>query len=123
MRLKMERLWNKEITEFKGGNKLEKVMLKDIVSGEIGEMDIDGAFIAIGHIPATSVYSGIDLDEKGYVKKMESNGYHTLTNVEGVFVAGDVHDIHYRQAITAAGLGCMAGMDALKYLDKSGPSW
>jgi len=120
---KIKIVWNKEITEFVGENKLEKVLLKDTKTGESSEMPIDGVFVAIGHTPATSVYKGIDLDEKGYVKQMERDGFHTLTSAKGVFVAGDVHDSHYKQAITASGFGCMAAMDTLKYLDKTGPSW
>jgi thioredoxin reductase (NADPH) len=120
---KIDLLWNSEIVEFIGDNKLEKVRIKDTQKGDTREMNIDGAFIAIGHIPATGVYKDVELDEKGYVKKYERDGFHTATSVKGVFVAGDVHDIHYRQAITAAGFGCMAGMDALKYLDKATPSW
>ena len=120
---KIKLLWNKEIIEFVGNNTLEKVILKDTENGQTSDMKIDGVFVAIGHTPSTSVYKGIDLDEKGYVKKDEDGGFHTLTNVKGVFTAGDVHDFHYRQAITAAGLGCMAGMDTLKYLDKNTPSW
>lgn len=120
---KIDVIWNTEITEFVGEAKLEKLKLKDTKKGDAREMNIDGAFIAIGHIPATGVYRDVELDEKGYVKRYERDGFHTGTSVKGVFVAGDVHDIHYRQAITAAGFGCMAGMDALKYLDKATPSW
>jgi thioredoxin reductase (NADPH) len=120
---KIKILWEKELIEFVGENKLEKVSLKDTKNGEITELPIDGAFVAIGHIPSTSIYKGIDLDEKGYVKKMEGEGFHTLTSAKGVFVAGDVHDFHYKQAITASGFGCMAGMDALKFLDKPMGEW
>ena len=88
------------------------------------EMPIDGVFVAIGHVPATNIFKGkIDLDEKGYVKKMEKDGFKMATSKDGVFVAGDVHDHHYRQAITAAGFGCMAGMDTLSYLDKEPPRY
>ncbi len=120
---KIDILWNTEVVEFIGENKLEKVKIKNIKTGEIKDIDMDGAFVAIGHVPATWVYKGIDLDEKGYVKKYEKDNLHTSTSETGVLVAGDVHDFHYRQAITAAGLGCMAGMDALRYLDKNAPSW
>ena len=81
----------------------------------VWEMAIDGVFVAIGHIPNTAVFKGIDLDEKGYVKVYE----HTKTNVNGVFVAGDVHDVHYKQAITAAGFGCQAALEAEKWLTES----
>ena len=78
-------------------------------------MVFDGVFIAIGHIPSPKIYQGkIELDKKGYIVVHES----TRTNVAGIFVAGDVHDYKYKQAITAAGFGCMAGMDALNYLEK-----
>ena len=113
-------LWNSEVVEFLGEEKLERLKIKNVKDNSVVEEPFDGAFIAIGHVPATSIFKGpIELDEKGYVKVRD----HTMTNVTGVFVAGDVHDYHYRQAITAAGFGCMAGMEALKYLDKAVPSW
>jgi thioredoxin reductase (NADPH) len=121
---KIKIVWNSEITEFIGDQKLDKVKLKNIKTGKPSEMSLDGVFVAIGHIPATGIFkSKVDLDEKGYVKPVSKPGYTSSTNIDGVFVAGDVHDYTYRQAITAAGFGCMAGMDALKFLDKSGPSW
>ena len=106
-------VYNKVVDEFLGDQKLTGVRLKDIKSGETTEMKIDGAFIAIGHKPATDVFVGqIKLDEKGFVVADEQ----TRTNVPGVFVAGDVRDYRYRQAVTAAGMGCMAALDAEKYL-------
>jgi thioredoxin reductase (NADPH) len=120
---KINILLNTEVIEFLGDAKLEKVKIKNSKTGEASELPIDGAFIAIGHVPSTSALVGkVDLDEKGYVRQL-ADEFRTATNIEAVFVAGDVHDYHYRQAITAAGFGCMAAMDALKYLDKSGPSW
>lgn len=78
-------------------------------------LPIQGLFVAIGHIPASEVFKGpIELDEKGYIVVHD----HTKTNMLGVFVAGDVHDYHYKQAVTAAGFGCMAAMEAVKYLDE-----
>ncbi len=104
--------------------KLEKVIIKNSKDGTTNEMPIDGVFVAIGHVPSTKIFSGkVDLDEKGYIKKMPNDKYQMSTNVDGVFVAGDVHDYHYRQAITAAGFGCQAGMEALKFLDKPTPNW
>lgn len=110
---KVNILWSTEVIEAKGEQKLEKIILKNSETGETSELSIDGLFIAIGHVPSTSLFSGkIELDEKGYVKVFD----HTKTSVDGVFVAGDVHDYHYKQAITAAGFGCMAAMDALNWL-------
>jgi thioredoxin reductase (NADPH) len=120
---KINVIWNTEIAEFIGEQKLEKVKLKKETE-EITELTADGAFVAVGHIPATDIFKGqVELDEKGYVKKAPNGAFQMSTSVEGVFVAGDVHDYHYRQAITAAGFGCMAAMDTLKYLDKQGPNW
>ncbi len=113
---KIKVLWNTEVVEFVGKQKLEKIKLKNNKDKTMSEFAVDGAFLAIGHTPATEIFKGkFDLDEKGYVKVQE----HTKTSVEGVFVAGDVHDYVYKQAITAAGFGCMAAMDALKYLEEN----
>jgi len=110
---KIKVLWNTEVTGFTGEQKLEKVLLKNSKTGETSEMAVDGAFVAIGHTPSTEIFKGkIELDEKGYVAVRD----HTQTSVEGVFVAGDVHDYRYKQAITAAGFGCMASLEALKFL-------
>jgi thioredoxin reductase (NADPH) len=109
--------YNTVVEEFTGNEKLSGVKLKDSVSGEVSEMAVEGAFIAIGHNPNTALFSGqIELDEKGYVKKSGSHEFPMATSVPGVFVAGDVHDHHYRQAVTAAAMGCMAAIDAEKYL-------
>jgi len=94
-------------------------------------MPTQGVFVAVGHTPSTGILEGvITLDEKKYVKRNEANNvgeeklsYSTQTDIAGVFVAGDCHDYNYRQAITAAGYGCMAGMDVLKFLDKPVQSW
>jgi len=112
---KIKVFWDSEVTEFVGENKLEKVKLINNKTKKVTEMEIDGAFIAIGHIPASEIFKGpIELDAKGYIVIHD----HTKTNIPGVFVAGDVHDYHYKQAVTAAGFGCMAAMDALKYLEE-----
>jgi thioredoxin reductase (NADPH) len=94
---------------------------------------VQGVFVAVGHTPATRIFQGkVNLDKKGYVEIKahhdenadgHQNPYYTATNIEGIFVAGDVHDYHYKQAITAAGFGCMAAMDTLRFLDKETPSW
>ncbi len=110
---KINVIWNKIITRYIGTDHLTGLMLKDTVSGKEEEFKTDGVFVAIGHKPNTGLFSGIALDEKGYVKK---TGATSATNVDGVFVAGDVHDHRYRQAITAAAFGCMAALDADRWL-------
>ena len=110
---KVKVLWNTEVTEAAGEGKLEKVILKNNKDGTTSELPLDGLFIAIGHKPETDLFVGkIDVDERGYIKLSENS----KTSVPGVFVAGDVHDWRYKQAATAAGFGCMAGMDVLAYL-------
>lgn len=117
---KIKFLWNTEITRIVGEGKVEKLELKNNKENKTSELKVDGVFIAIGHKPDSDLFKGpVEMDERGYIKV---HG-HTSTNLEGVFVAGEVHDQHYKQAITTAGFGCMAAMDALRYLDKSGPSW
>ena len=112
---KVKILWNTEVTEVVGNGKLEKLKLKNNQTGKISEIPFDGAFIAIGHKPESDLFKGpLQVDEKGYIKIND----HTKTSIPNVFVAGDVHDAHYKQAITAAGFGCMAGMDAVKFLDE-----
>ena len=112
---KVEIVWDSEVVGFLGEATLEKIRIKNTKTSEVGDRAFEGAFVAIGHNPSTEIFRGkVDLDEKGYAKAFD----HTKTNVEGVFIAGDVHDTHYRQAVTAAGFGCMAGMEVLKYLDK-----
>jgi thioredoxin reductase (NADPH) len=110
-------LWNTEIAEVIGeeNRRVTAVKLRDTVSGAISEMAIDGVFVAIGHKPNTEFLGGqLPLDSKGYVKVKPGTSY---TGVEGVFAAGDVHDSVYRQAVTAAGSGCMAAIDAERWLE------
>ena len=111
---KIKILLNAEITEVLGEQKVEKVKLKNTQTNEETEMPIDGIFVAIGHLPNTTKFKNIDLDEEGFIKIHD----HYLTNVDGVFVAGDVHDSHYKQAITAAGYGCAAALEAQKWLEE-----
>ena len=112
---KIKILWNTEIQEVIGVEKVEKVILKNNKTNENSEFPLDGLFIAIGHTPSTTVFSGkINLDEKGYVLVSDK----TKTSVPGIFVAGDVEDHKYKQAITASGFGCMAAMDTLAYLQE-----
>jgi thioredoxin reductase (NADPH) len=110
-------LWNTEIVEVVGveNQRVTGVKLRDTVSGALTEMAIDGVFVAIGHKPNTEFLGNqLPLDPKGYVKVKPGTSY---TAVEGVFAAGDVHDSVYRQAVTAAGSGCMAAMDAERWLE------
>jgi thioredoxin reductase (NADPH) len=109
---KIKILFNSAITEIFGEMKVEKVSIKNTQTGETSEMPIDGIFVAIGHMPNTAKFNGIDLDEEGFVKVHD----HFLTNKEGVFVAGDVHDKDYKQAITAAGFGASAALELQKWL-------
>ncbi|KKQ75247.1 MAG: Thioredoxin reductase [Candidatus Woesebacteria bacterium GW2011_GWB1_38_5b] len=119
---KIKILFNTEVIEVKGTQKLEKIILKNSKQSlpfqgkdnNQSELVLDGLFVAIGHSPSTKLFAGkIDIDERGFVKVNDQ----TKTNIEGIFTAGDVHDNHYKQAVTAAGFGCMAALDVLKYLD------
>lgn len=113
---KIKVIWNSEIIEIKGieVGKVVGVVLRDTVNGETREQSIDGVFAAIGHEPNVSLVKGlVDLDEKGYVQTLAGT---SKTNVAGLFACGDVQDSHYRQAITAAGSGCMAALDAERFL-------
>lgn len=112
---KIKILWNTEVVEVVGKDKAEKIILKNSKDGTTSEMLIDGIFVAIGHKPESDLFKGqVEMDERGYIKVFN----HTKTSVEGVFVAGELHDDRYKQAITTAGFGCMAALDALKYLDE-----
>ena len=110
-------LWNKEVADFVGGEGRQGLIaldLKDTKTGETSRIDVDGGFVAIGHHPATELFAGhLELDEDHYVQVVPGT---THTSVPGVFACGDVTDKVYRQAITAAGTGCMAALDAERYL-------
>lgn len=109
-------VWNTEITEVLGDVKVSGVKINNNKTSEVSEMAIDGIFVAIGHIPNSAIFEGIDRDEKGFIKVYN----HTKTNIYGVFVAGDVHDATYKQAVTAAAFGCMAALEVEKWImDKS----
>jgi thioredoxin reductase (NADPH) len=109
-------IWNTTVEEIIGQDKVTAVKIKNTRTGEISQIQIDGVFIAIGHKPNTDFLKGqLELDEKSYVVRQSADDTHT--SVEGVFVAGDVADYHYRQAVTAAGMGCKAAMDAEEYLE------
>ena len=111
---KIEMLWNTEVVDILGAEKVSGLALKNTVTGELSERDFTGLFVAIGHIPRSELIVGqIDLDNEGYVKV---DGRSTRTNFPGVFACGDLVDHTYRQAITAAGSGCQAALDAEKFL-------
>ena len=117
---KVEFVWNHTLDEVLGdGNKVEGVKVKNVQSNEIKTIDCSGAFIAIGHKPNTDIFrDSLEMDETGYLKIQSGiKGNATQCSKEGVFAAGDVSDSIYRQAITSAGAGCMAALDAEKFLD------
>jgi len=148
---KIEIIWDTEVVEAVGQQALEKLKLKTKAESQQGnilnadgakkysgnvlestqehllwELPVNGMFVAIGHIPSTKIFAGqVDLDPKGYVSPKPGEGGYpkSSTNKKGVFVAGDVHDYYYKQAITAAAFGCMAAMEVLNFLDKPTPSW
>ncbi|MGV9559180.1 thioredoxin-disulfide reductase [Streptomyces sp. NPDC003401] len=107
-------VWDSEVAEIQGDPKLAGLKLRNLKTGELSDLPVTGLFIAIGHDPRTELFKGqLDLDEEGYLKVAAPS---TRTNVTGVFAAGDVVDHTYRQAITAAGTGCSAALDAERYL-------
>jgi thioredoxin reductase (NADPH) len=111
---KIEMLWNTEVVDILGESKVEGLALKNTITGELSQRDFTGLFVAIGHIPRSELLIGqIDLDDEGYVKVVSGS---TRTNLSGVFACGDLVDHTYRQAITAAGSGCAAALDAEKFL-------
>jgi thioredoxin reductase (NADPH) len=112
---KIEMLWNTAVTDIVGKDQLESISLKNTATGEESSMAVAGLFIAIGHRPNTDVFKGvIDMEDSGYLITRPDSTY---TNIEGVFACGDVKDHVYRQAITAAGSGCMAAIDTERWLE------
>ena len=111
---KIEFAWFTEVASINGADKVTSVTLRDVNTGQERELDATGVFVAIGHLPRTELVAGqVDLDDEGYIKVAHPT---TQTNLTGVFAAGDVVDHTYRQAITAAGTGCSAALDAERYL-------
>ena len=112
-------VWNSQVVDVLGAEKVEAVVLENLVTRERSKLDVKGLFIAIGHTPATAFLkdSGLEFDDSGYTALKTRSRY---TNIPGVFAAGDVADSHYRQAITAAGMGCQAALDAERWLGAKG---
>lgn len=108
--------WNCEVIDILGDQKVQKAIIRDVNTDQKTTLDVGGVFVAIGHTPNTKIFENqVELDPQGYVVLKE----YTKTSVDGVFAAGDVHDHRYRQAITAAGYGCMAAIDVDKYLSEN----
>jgi thioredoxin reductase (NADPH) len=114
---KTRMLWNSVVEEVQGGGQpkvVTGVKVKNLITGATDTLACDGLFIAIGHVPATEIFRGkIDMDEEGYIRTAPDS---TKTNIAGVYAAGDVKDRVFRQAVTAAGMGCMAALEAEKFL-------
>jgi thioredoxin reductase (NADPH) len=116
---KIQFQWNKVVSDVLGDQSITGLKLEDTVSGAESTLPVGGLFVAIGHTPATSFLKGqLELDIKGYVKLKDP--YRSTTSVDGVFVAGDCADSVYRQAVTAAGMGCKAAIDAERWLSERG---
>lgn len=113
---KIKFIMDAQIIEIVGKNKVERVRIMNTKTKQISEVKIDGIFVAIGHIPNSIFFKGINVDKSGFIKVFD----HYKTNIEGVFVAGDVHDSNYKQAITAAGFGCAAALEAQRWLEAMG---
>jgi thioredoxin reductase (NADPH) len=115
---KIQFRWNTEVLEVLGDTRMTGLRVRDTVTGEESQLDATGLFIAIGHVPNTDLFKGVlDMDDAGYLETVKGS---SVTNIAGVFACGDVQDHTYRQAITAAGSGCMAAIDAERWLDAQG---
>ena len=117
---KIEFLWNSVVEDVRGNGRVEAIRVRDVETGALTDVPVTGVFVAIGHVPNTKLFEGqIDLDENGYIITRDGT---TQTSVAGVFAGGDVQDHVYRQAVTAAGTGCMAALEAERYLEALGDS-
>jgi thioredoxin reductase (NADPH) len=115
---KIEIRWNSVVDDLLGTDKLEGAVVRDTVSGELATLPVTGLFVAIGHRPNTDLFKGVlDMEDNGYLVTRPGSSY---TNIDGVFACGDVQDHTYRQAITAAGSGCMAAIDTERWLESVG---
>jgi thioredoxin reductase (NADPH) len=115
---KIEFKWNSVVSDIVGDTKVSGLRLRDTVTGEESELDATGLFVAIGHEPNSSLFKGqVELEENGYIRTFDGT---TRTSVTGVFACGDVQDDYYRQAVTSAGSGCMAAIDAERWLETMG---
>ena len=115
---KVEFRWNSVVEDVKGDGRLEGVVLRDVETGALDELAVTGMFVAIGHDPITALFKGqLELDEEGYIVTRPGSA---ATSIEGVYAGGDVQDRTYRQAITAAGSGCMAALEAERYIEGLG---
>jgi len=112
-------IWDSEVVDVVGESKVQAVKVKDLKTGKDRTLDVRGLFVAIGHTPATDVFQGHLKMDRGYIVLQPRDGFETATSADAVFAAGDVHDVHYRQAVTAAGFGCMAALDADRWLQKN----
>jgi len=111
--------WNAEVDEVLGDAKVDSIRVKNNVTGEKNVIPVSAFFVAIGHTPNSQIFKGwLDMDESGYIKTIPAT---SKTNIEGIFAAGDLQDKIYRQAVTAAGSGCMAALDAERYLSARSP--
>ena len=113
-------VWDSEVVDVLGDAKVEGVRIKNTKTGQTTDLKVQGLFLAIGHDPATEVFRGQVKLDKGYITLRPHDGLSTATSVDGVFAAGDVHDFRYRQAVTAAGFGTMAALDAERWLQTHG---
>ena len=112
---KIEFLWNHTVTEINGDTQVESIEVTNTVDGTVSTLPVTGVFVAIGHQPNTDLFKGIlDMEDTGYLVTRPGSTY---TNIDGVFACGDVQDHTYRQAVTAAGSGCMAAIDAERWLE------